>query len=63
MEKRICECGYIYNPQYGDITSDINPGTKFDELPHDWKCPYCGLEKSKFHLKVKRKKAEFISFR
>ncbi|MCH4886811.1 rubredoxin [Acidaminobacter sp. JC074] len=63
MDKRICECGYIYNPTYGDITSDINPGTKFDELPENWQCPFCGSKKESFRIEHKRKKAKFVSFR
>ncbi|MBA3015247.1 MAG: rubredoxin [Desulfobulbaceae bacterium] len=35
-------CGYIYNPDKGDRKGKIAPGTSFDELPDDWRCPICG---------------------
>lgn len=63
MIKRICSCGYIYNPKYGDITSDIEPGTTFDQLPEKWQCPFCGLGKIEFSEENKKDKAEFVSFR
>lgn len=63
MIKHICPCGYIYNPKYGDITSDIEPGTSFDNLPEDWQCPFCGLGKESFYDEEKKNKAKFVSFR
>jgi len=63
MLKHICKCGYIYNPQYGDISADIEAGTKFDDLPDDWLCPFCGLGKLTFYEANKKKKAKFVSFR
>lgn len=63
MIKHICPCGYIYNAAYGDITADIEPGLKFEDLPEDWTCPYCGLGKDAFYEKNKKDKAKFISFR
>jgi flavin reductase (DIM6/NTAB) family NADH-FMN oxidoreductase RutF/rubredoxin len=41
-------CGYIYDPEKGDPDSGILPGTPFEEIPDDWKCPVCGTEKSDF---------------
>jgi flavin reductase (DIM6/NTAB) family NADH-FMN oxidoreductase RutF/rubredoxin len=41
-------CGYIYDPEKGDPDSGILPGTPFEEIPEDWKCPVCGTEKSDF---------------
>jgi rubredoxin len=43
-------CGYIYDPAVGDPTSDIEPGTAFEDLPDDWLCPDCGLGKEEFEL-------------
>lgn len=42
-------CGYIYDPSKGDERRGIRPGTPFEELPEDWKCPACGAPKSAFH--------------
>ena len=41
-------CGYIYNPKRGDKKGKIPPGTPFEELPDDWKCPVCGAGKHMF---------------
>lgn len=48
MEKFICPCGYIYDPEKGDESANIKPGTPFEELPEDWVCPVCGLNKTDF---------------
>lgn len=41
-------CGYIYDPDKGDPTSGIEPGTSFEDLPDNWLCPLCGTEKGDF---------------
>jgi len=38
---RCRECGYIYDPAEGDPDSRIMPGTPFELLPHEWRCPVC----------------------
>ena len=49
MEKWICTvCGYVYDPAVGDPTTDIAPGTSFEDLPDDWVCPECGASKDMF---------------
>ncbi len=51
MAKWLCSvCGYIYDPQKGDIASGISPGTPFDNLPDDWVCPSCGADKEAFEV-------------
>ena len=43
MQKYECiACGYIYDPEKGDPTQDIAPGTAYEDLPADWVCPDCG---------------------
>ena len=32
---KCASCGYIYNPEKGDATSDISPDTPFRSLPED----------------------------
>lgn len=44
---RCSVCGYIYDPLKGDGRR-IKPGTPFEELPDDWRCPVCGAPKSAF---------------
>ena len=49
MAKYECTvCGYIYDPSLGDPDGNIAPGTPFEKLPDDWKCPVCGASKSEF---------------
>ncbi|MEW6587022.1 MAG: rubredoxin [Nitrospirota bacterium] len=49
MSKYRCTvCGYIYDPEEGDPDSNVPPGTAFENLPEDWKCPVCGAPKDAF---------------
>jgi len=41
-------CGYIYDSRKGIPEKGIAPGTRFDELPKDWRCPGCGANKRIF---------------
>lgn len=41
-------CGCIYDPEVGDPDGNIPPGTPFELLPDDWKCPICGANKNYF---------------
>lgn len=51
MKKYICNvCGYIYDPELGDPSADIAPGTSFEALPDDWMCPDCGVGKEDFSV-------------
>ena len=47
--KYVCSaCGYVYDEEVGDPTLGIAPGTKFEDLPEDFACPWCGLNKDVF---------------
>ena len=46
--KHVCPCGYVYDPAVGDPDNVIAPGTPFEDIPADWVCPICGLDKSAF---------------
>jgi len=49
MKKYQCSvCGYIYDPKIGDPDSGIDPGTPFEDIPDDWICPVCGVNKDMF---------------
>lgn len=41
-------CGYIYDPAIGDSEGEIPAGVSFEDLPSDWVCPECGVEKDQF---------------
>jgi rubredoxin len=49
VEKWICiVCEYVYDPEIGDPDSSIEPGTPFENIPDDWYCPICGVDKQQF---------------
>ena len=49
MKKYKCTiCKYEYDPAQGDPTQGIAPGTPFEQLPAEWKCPRCKQGKEKF---------------
>ena len=48
MQKYVCPCGYVYDPQTGDPDNGVLPGTSWENVPEDWVCPVCGLGKDAF---------------
>lgn len=49
MDSFTCQiCGFQYNPEEGDPTAGIPPGTPFEDLPEDYKCPICNAGKEYF---------------
>ena len=38
-------CGHIYDEAQGDPDNGIPAGTPFEDLPDDWRCPICQVEK------------------
>lgn len=50
MAQYMCgPCGWIYDEELGDPEHGIAPGTKFEDIPDDWKCPECGVGKEDFY--------------
>ncbi|MGZ5031543.1 MAG: rubredoxin [Methylobacter sp.] len=43
-------CGHIYDEVEGDPDTGIAPGTLWEDIPDDWRCPECGAEKSAYNL-------------
>jgi rubredoxin len=41
-------CGYSYEPAKGDGRVNISPGTPFEALPLNWRCPVCSAPKRQF---------------
>jgi rubredoxin len=41
-------CGWIYDPDVGDPQGDAKPGTDFETLPDEYRCPKCGAMKKFF---------------
>jgi rubredoxin len=51
MKKYMCViCGFIYDEAEGLPEEGIPPGTKWDDVPLNWKCPECGAGKEDFEL-------------
>jgi rubredoxin len=49
LKKYICTvCNYVYDPAIGDPDGGIEAGTAFEDIPDDWVCPECGVEKEMF---------------
>lgn len=49
MKKYVCTvCGFIYDEAGGIPSSGIAPGTRWEALPPDWVCPFCGAAKADF---------------
>ena len=47
--KYVCNvCGYVYDEETGEPDANIAPGTKWEDVPEDWLCPWCGLGKDMF---------------
>ena len=45
----LCDvCGYVYDETDGESDSDIQPGTKWEDVPEDFVCPVCGVGKDMF---------------
>jgi rubredoxin len=43
-------CGWTYDQAKGDPMNGIAPGTAWEDVPDDWKCPDCGSAKSEFEM-------------
>jgi rubredoxin len=54
--KHICtNCDWVYDETKGDsmmIGGQIKPGTPFQELPSNWRCPVCRASKDSFREDV-----------
>lgn len=49
-EDYVCAiCGFHYDQEEGDPALGIPPGTPFEDLPEDYKCPICNAGKEYFN--------------
>ena len=49
MSKYVCDvCGWTYDEAVGLPEQGIPAGTKFSELPEEFVCELCGVEKENF---------------
>jgi rubredoxin len=45
-------CMHVYDEAEGDPDSGIAPGTLWENLPDDWRCPRCGASKAFFENEI-----------
>lgn len=51
MQKWQClVCGLIYDEAEGMPEEGIAPGTAWVDIPEDWECPDCGVNKASFQM-------------
>lgn len=48
MKCRCIICDFVYDEDIGLTVEGILPGTKFKDIPDDWYCPLCGIDKTYF---------------
>ncbi|MCL2724931.1 MAG: rubredoxin [Polyangiaceae bacterium] len=41
-------CWWVYDPEQGDPSTHVPPGTPFTSLAGQWRCPNCDAPKYKF---------------
>lgn len=45
-------CGWVYDEATGWPDDDIAPGTRWEDVPSDWRCPLCDVSKDDFAMVV-----------
>ena len=51
MQKWQCiVCSFIYDENVGMPADGIVPGTRWTDIPDNWACPDCGVEKADFEM-------------
>ena len=49
MKKYVCDvCGWEYDEELGYSEGGIAPGTKWEDIPEDFQCPLCMVDKDQF---------------
>lgn len=43
-----CPCNWTYDPIVGEPSQGVKPGTAFEDLPDDFYCPRCHVDKRGF---------------
>ncbi|WP_353193862.1 rubredoxin [Pandoraea pnomenusa] len=43
-------CGWIYDEATGYPEDGIAPGTRWEDVPEDWRCPLCDVGKEDFAM-------------
>lgn len=43
-------CGFTYEEARGLPHAGIPAGTRWEDVPEDWRCPDCGTSKAEFEM-------------
>jgi rubredoxin len=43
-------CGLVYDEAAGWPEEGLAPGTRWEDVPADWRCPECGVGKADFAM-------------
>jgi rubredoxin len=43
-------CGFVYHEADGWPDDGIAPGTRWEDIPPNWRCPECGADKDDFEM-------------
>jgi rubredoxin len=43
-------CGFVYHEAEGWPDEGIAPGTRWEDVPPNWRCPECGANKDDFEM-------------
>ncbi|MGO4329042.1 rubredoxin [Cupriavidus sp. 2TAF22] len=43
-------CGFMYDESVGMPDEGILAGTRWEDIPDDWRCPECAVGKSDFEM-------------
>ena len=51
MKSYMCViCGFVYDEEQGQPSEGIEPGTRWADVPENWRCPDCGASKDEFEM-------------
>jgi len=51
MKSYMCViCGFVYEEKKGWPDDGIPPGTRWEDIRMDWKCPECSATKEDFEM-------------
>jgi len=43
-------CGWVYDEEQGWPEDGIAPGTRWEDVPDEWRCPECDVGKAEFAM-------------
>jgi rubredoxin len=51
MKRWMCaDCGFVYDEAEGRPQDGIAPGTRWADVPDEWRCAECGAAKAQFEM-------------